>query len=111
MKFFFKDKKLISNSGYFQDTKHQLNKISKSSAAHSTLILDNTSVCSFNKDSKGNNIIENSIRLINKKIVQLSSKSYLNNKDKLEPSCEIEDLLNDHDGVAVVFDMRAREAY
>ena len=63
-------KKVISNSGYFQNTKHQLNKISKSSAAHSTLILDNTSVCSFNKDSKGNNIIESSFRLINKKIVK-----------------------------------------
>ena len=62
--------KLISNSGYFQDTKHQLNKISKSSAAHSTLILDNTSVCSFKKDSKGNNLIENNFKLINKKIVK-----------------------------------------
>ncbi len=66
----YNGKKLISNSGYFQDTKHQLNKISKSSAAHSTLILDNTSVCSFKKDSKGNNLIENTFKLLNKKIVK-----------------------------------------
>ena len=68
--FAYQNKKLISNSGYFQDTKHQLNKISKSSAAHSTLILDNTSVCSFKKDSKGNNLIENTFKLLNKKIVK-----------------------------------------
>ena len=34
-----------------------------------------------------------------KKIVQLSSKSYLNNKDKLDPLCEMEDLLSDQEGV------------
>ncbi len=43
-------KKLICNSGYFQDYNHKLNKLSKSSAAHSTLILDDTSSCKFNKD-------------------------------------------------------------
>ena len=42
--FFFKDKKLITNSGYFQDHNHQLNSISKSTATHSTLILDNSHV-------------------------------------------------------------------
>ncbi len=49
---FFKDKKLITNSGYFQDHNHQLNSISKSTAAHSTLILDNSSACNFKKNSK-----------------------------------------------------------
>ena len=42
-------KKLICNSGYFQNFKHQLNEISKSSAIHSTLILDNRSSCKFTK--------------------------------------------------------------
>ena len=37
-----------------------------------------------------------------KKIVQLSSKSYLNNKGKFEPLCEIEDLLEDHEGVILL---------
>ena len=35
--------KVITNSGYFQDYKHQLNIISKSSITHSTLVLNNTS--------------------------------------------------------------------
>ena len=65
----YSGKKLISNSGYFQDFKHQLNKISKSSAAHSTLILDNTSVCGFKKDLNGNLLTENEFKLFNKKIV------------------------------------------
>ena len=42
--FFYKDEKLITNSGYFQDHRHQLNRISKTTATHSTLILDNSSV-------------------------------------------------------------------
>ena len=46
------EKKLICNSGYFQNFKHQLNEISKSSAAHSTLTLDDRSSCKFNKKSK-----------------------------------------------------------
>ena len=40
---YYKDNKLISNSGYFQNFKHQLNYISKSTATHSTLVLDNIS--------------------------------------------------------------------
>ena len=44
-------KKLICNSGYFQDFKHKLNKLSKSSAIHSTLILEDTSSCKFTKNS------------------------------------------------------------
>ena len=42
-------KKLICNSGYFQNYKHQLNELSKSSAVHSTLILDDRSSCKFTK--------------------------------------------------------------
>ena len=55
--FFFKDKKLITNSGYFQDHNHQLNSISKTSATHSTLILDNSSTCNFKKNSKGPSLV------------------------------------------------------
>ena len=51
--FFFKNAKLITNSGYFQDYNHQLNSISKSTATHSTLILDNSSACNFKKNDKG----------------------------------------------------------
>ena len=51
--FFFKDKKLITNSGYFQNHNHQLNGISKSTATHSTLTLDNSSACNFKKNGRG----------------------------------------------------------
>ena len=44
-------KKLICNSGYFQDYKHQLNELSKSSAVHSTLVINDTSSCKFTKDT------------------------------------------------------------
>ena len=66
---FFKDKKLISNSGYFQDHQHQLNRISKSTAAHSTLILDNTSACNFKKNKKGVNIVNKGFKTLNNKII------------------------------------------
>ena len=58
-------KKLICNSGYFQNFKHQLNEISKSSATHSTLILDDRSSCKFNKKSK----ISESLKIIKKNVI------------------------------------------
>ena len=45
----YKGNKIICNSGYFQNHKHQLNNISKSSVAHSTLILNNKSASTFKK--------------------------------------------------------------
>ncbi len=62
-------KKVITNSGYFQNFKHQLNNISKSTAAHSTLILDNNSVCNFKKNNKGKSIIEKGFKILNKNIL------------------------------------------
>ena len=47
----FNGKKLICNSGYFQNFKHKLNELSKSTAVHSTLILDNRSSCKITKNS------------------------------------------------------------
>jgi uncharacterized heparinase superfamily protein len=58
-------KKLICNSGYFQNFKHKLNEISKSSATHSTLILDGRSSCNFTKKSK----VFESLRIIKKNVV------------------------------------------
>ena len=71
---YYSGEKLISNSGYFQDKKHQLNKISKSSATHSTLTLDNTSICTFKKDSRGSSLVENDFKLFNKKIIFENNK-------------------------------------
>ena len=65
----YKGKKIICNSGYFQNFKHQLNNISKSSANHSTLILDNTSICKFTKDKLGNLIIEKNFKILDKKVI------------------------------------------
>ena len=42
-------KKLITNCGYYKKNNQNLNKISKSSAAHSTLIIDDNSSCKFKK--------------------------------------------------------------
>ena len=58
-------RKLICNSGYFQNFKHQLNTTSKSSAAHSTLILDNRSSCKFSKKKQ----IFEGLKIIKKKII------------------------------------------
>ena len=64
----YKDKKIVCNSGYFQNYNHKLNKISKSTAAHSTLILNNQSISKFNRKN-GKNILENELRLFNKSII------------------------------------------
>ena len=62
-------KKLICNSGYFQNHNHQLNELSKSSAIHSTLILDDRSSCKFNKTKNENYKISHGLKIIKKNIV------------------------------------------
>ncbi len=42
-------KKLITNCGYYKKNNQKLNEISKSSAAHSTLTIDDNSSCKFTK--------------------------------------------------------------
>ena len=66
--FYFKNKKLITNSGYFQDNDHQLNRISRSTATHSTLILDNSSVCSFKKNSKGPSVVSRGFKTFDNQV-------------------------------------------
>ena len=43
-------KKLVSNCGYYNRVNQKLNQISKSSAAHSTLVIDDSSSCIFKKN-------------------------------------------------------------
>ena len=62
-------KKLICNSGYFQNSNDQLNEISKSSATHSTLILDDRSSCKFNKTRNENSKISHGLKILKKNIV------------------------------------------
>ena len=58
-------KKLICNSGYFQNFNHQLNDLSKTSAVHSTLTLDDRSSCKFEKKNKFPSNIEQGLKIIN----------------------------------------------
>ena len=62
-------KKLICNSGYFQNFNHQLNELSKSSAIHSTLILDDNSSCKFTKKSNSKSEVFSGLKIIEKNIV------------------------------------------
>jgi uncharacterized heparinase superfamily protein len=66
--FFFKNAKLITNSGYFQDYNHQLNSISKSTATHSTLILDNSSACNFKKNDKGLSTVNKGLKTFDNEV-------------------------------------------
>jgi len=71
---FFNNCKLISNCGYFQNYKHQLNSISKSSATHSTLVLDNRSSCKFKRDADGILKVNQELKVTKKSII--SEKNY-----------------------------------
>ena len=62
-------KKLICNSGYSQNHSHKLNELSKSSAIHSTLILDDRSSCKFNKTKDESSKISYGIKILKKNIV------------------------------------------
>ena len=61
--------KIITNSGYFQKSKHQLNLISKFTASQTTLSVGNSSSVNFLKCSDGTNIINNSLKVFDKKII------------------------------------------
>ena len=63
---FFNNCKLISNCGYFQNYKHQLNSISKSTATHSTVILDNRSSCKMKKDTDGVFKVDEELKILKK---------------------------------------------
>jgi len=62
-------RKLICNSGYFQNCNNQLNDLSKSSAIHSALILDDRSSCKFNKTKNESSKISHGLKILKKNIV------------------------------------------
>ena len=68
--FISNDNKIICNSGYFQNHKHQLNLISRSTACHSSLNVENTSSVSFLKQPSGINKTNSLLKIFNKKIVK-----------------------------------------
>ena len=65
---FSNQKKLITNSGYFSDKNNKLNKISRSTALHSTLTIEDYSSCSIKK-FKNNIVIYNGLKVLKKNIV------------------------------------------
>ena len=66
--------KLICNSGYFQKIDHQLNNISRSSASHSTLTLDNSSVSQFFFENNSKKLVNKNFKIISKKVVSDNNK-------------------------------------
>ena len=67
------DKKLICNSGYFQKNKHKLNDISKSTANHNSLIIDNHSSCKIDRSKRE---VESGLKILKKNF--LIKKNYWN---------------------------------
>ena len=66
---FSNGKKLITNSGYFENEENKLSKLSKSTALQSTLSIEDFSSCDFRKFGKSNLIIDKGVRIIKKNIV------------------------------------------
>ena len=63
-----KGKKLITNCGYYMKNNQNLNEISKSSAAHSTLTIDDNSSCKFTK-KRGALILKSGLKITQKNSV------------------------------------------
>ena len=65
---FSNDKKLISNAGYYSDRNNKFNKLSRSTALHCALIVEDYSSCNFTKNRK-NLIIDKGLKVSKKNIV------------------------------------------
>ena len=62
-------KKLISNSGYFSNKQNKFNKLSKSTALQSTLVIEDYSSCSFKKLKSLGYLVDQGLKIMNKNIV------------------------------------------
>ena len=62
-------KKLISNCGYYNNKNIKLNELSKSTATHNTLIVDDHSSCHFKKINEHNFILNDELKILKKKII------------------------------------------
>ncbi len=61
-------KKLISNCGYFESKKNKLIELSKSTAAQSTLVVDDNSSCHYKKYNE-NYLINGGLKILKKNVV------------------------------------------
>ncbi len=62
-------KKLITNGGYFPDKNNKLNKLSKTTALHSTLVIEDYSSCSFKKIKNSDFVIDKGFKILKKNII------------------------------------------
>ncbi len=62
-------KKLISNCGYYNKENIKLAELSRSTATHSTLVIDDNSSCHYKKTNNKKFFISNSLKILKKKIV------------------------------------------
>ncbi len=62
-------KKLISNCGYYDSKNLTLSELSKSTATHNTLIIDDHSSCHFKKINNDNFILNEDLKVLKKNIV------------------------------------------
>ena len=67
--FLSKGKKIFTNSGYYRKQNSKLNELSKSSAMHNTLVIDDTSSCRFNKKDGRLFEVKNHLDVLKKNIV------------------------------------------
>ncbi len=65
----YKEKKIFCNCGYHQNLNHKLNQISRSTAAHNTLVLNNTSVTNFRKNIDGSIKNKGNFHILDKNVV------------------------------------------
>jgi len=61
-------KKLISNCGYYEGKNNKLTELSKSTATHSSLVIDDSSSCHYKKFNN-NYLVKDNLKIIKKKIV------------------------------------------
>ena len=61
-------KKLITNAGYFPDKRNKLNKLSKSTALHSTLVIEDFSSCTSKRSGK-NILVDKGLKVSKKNII------------------------------------------
>ncbi len=65
---FSNDKKLISNGGYYSDISNKFNRLSKSTALHCALTIEDYSSCNFKKD-RNNLFINKGLKVTKKNII------------------------------------------
>ena len=61
-------KNLISNCGYYNKDNSKLNELSKSTATHNTLIIDDNSSCKFRKIKKLH-FLDKNLKILNRKVI------------------------------------------